>query len=389
MKISFCLLSVSFLAHFGRGFNPIRPRSCSWDTGKLFESLPRQYEEDKQEQGLLRSSIAVSLAAMCAFFSPVTPLSTNLMTPTQPEITHVFQNSQSISIPQSASATEVASATPPTTKSIASHNMPRYAKIIDMPGVIDPASVQTLQKRISRIESKVGTEIQIVLADQVEIGYTPKRMATSLFNSWKIGPADKNNGVLILAILDERRIEIEVGKGLNSFMDQSWCQKMLQATAVPRFRQERYGPGLVEAITDISKRLVEIDADDVTPREQKWDKQLANLPVFLIAGATFGYFAINYREIYESCLQCQADNSCWVPVDKRQGWEVTKEASYGEKGYKVRPYKCCECGYQQDAVKSFSYGSSSDRSYGSSSSWDGGGGDSGGSSDGGGGGSDW
>lgn len=273
-----------------------------------------------------------------------------------------------------------------------SHDMPRYAKIIDLSGRIDPASAQILKKRIARIESKVGTEIQIIVADQVEGGYTPKRMATSLFNAWKIGPADKNNGVLILAILDERRIEIEVGKGLNKYMDPSWCQSMLQTTAVPLFRQDRYGPGLVEVLSDISKRLVEIDADTVTPREPGWTKKLNQLPPLLGTVALFGYFAVNVKDIYEPCPECQADNSCWVPVDKRQGWTVTKEASYGKKGYSVRPYKCRECGYQQHAVRSFSYGpASSDRS---GSSWDGGGGDSGGgdsggSSDGGGGGSDW
>jgi uncharacterized protein len=42
-----------------------------------------------------------------------------------------------------------------------------------------------------------------------------KRFATRLFNSWGLGDRRKNNGVLLLVSTGDRRVEVEIGRGLN------------------------------------------------------------------------------------------------------------------------------------------------------------------------------
>lgn len=42
-----------------------------------------------------------------------------------------------------------------------------------------------------------------------------KRFATRLFNSWGLGDRQKNNGVLLLVSTGDRRVEVEIGRGLN------------------------------------------------------------------------------------------------------------------------------------------------------------------------------
>lgn len=80
-------------------------------------------------------------------------------------------------------------------------------------------------------------------------------MATTLFNQWRLGSAARNNGILILVVLDERRTEIEVGRGLDQVLNAEWCQQTLQENASPAFRQEEYGKGLLATVEAITTKL--------------------------------------------------------------------------------------------------------------------------------------
>lgn len=81
--------------------------------------------------------------------------------------TEVLRNQPSIGRPPLAVAddmTVIPASSPPAVaaKTVASHDMPQYmyAKSIDLPGIIDAGSAQSLRKEISRIESQIEvTEI--------------------------------------------------------------------------------------------------------------------------------------------------------------------------------------------------------------------------------------
>lgn len=87
---------------------------------------------------------------------------------------------------------------------------------------------------------------------------SPKAFATALFNQWKIGPAYPNNGVLVLVVPGARRIEVEIGSGLNRmFRVNDWLPDMLHRSVVPAMRSGDIGAGLSVAVEECAKRLVE------------------------------------------------------------------------------------------------------------------------------------
>jgi uncharacterized protein len=85
-------------------------------------------------------------------------------------------------------------------------------------------------------------------------------MATTFFYTCKLGPADKNNGVLILAVLDKKRIEIKVGRGLKRDMIAEWCTYVLRETAVPSCKKQEYcGKDIVNTVAKVADRLRQVD----------------------------------------------------------------------------------------------------------------------------------
>jgi len=274
---------------------------------------------------------------------------------------------------------------------------------MDLAGVLDPKTdVAPLVKAIQKAERKTGTELQIVIVDNVQKGYTPKKMATTLFNQWHLGSAQKNNGVLILVVLDERRTEIEVGKALDQAMNADWCTLTLKQTASPAFRREEYGKGLLATVQKVSQRLVEVDRGTLATSKNQEGSGLPHVngpplenglgvcapSIFVVIYALYlqGKYPIGV-----DCPQCNADKETWTYGE--EGWVTTKEATDQVEGLQELRGVCANCGYvytktrtirrydgstvDSDGNVSYYYNDSDSSS------------DSGGSSDGGGGGDSW
>ena len=87
---------------------------------------------------------------------------------------------------------------------------------------------------------------------------SPKTFATALFNQWQIGPSYPNNGVLVLVVPGARRIEVEIGSGLNRmFRVDNWLPGMLQRSVVPAMKSGDIGAGTSAAVEACARRLVE------------------------------------------------------------------------------------------------------------------------------------
>ncbi|HMU84863.1 MAG TPA: TPM domain-containing protein, partial [Leptospiraceae bacterium] len=103
--------------------------------------------------------------------------------------------------------------------------------------VSDPSQVlatrtDAINHLISDHEKETTDEIAVVVLPSIG-QLVPKEFATALFNSWKIGKAKKNNGVLVLHILDQRRIEIETGYGQEGALPDVKCKWILDEVVVP------------------------------------------------------------------------------------------------------------------------------------------------------------
>ncbi|MFA5097656.1 MAG: TPM domain-containing protein [Candidatus Margulisiibacteriota bacterium] len=127
----------------------------------------------------------------------------------------------------------------------------------DYEAVIGGEYMGKLIKLSTDLERRSGIEIVVTV-----IGTTkpmpPENYAFYLFNRWGLGKK-KHEAILILVSMFERRIETEIGFGLESRISEEFTEKLLDETIVPFFKQSKYGEGLYEGVKklteEISKRL--------------------------------------------------------------------------------------------------------------------------------------
>lgn len=113
--------------------------------------------------------------------------------------------------------------------------------------ILNAQEERELDAKLRKIESESTIEIALVLVNSIGDN-SPKTFATELFNSWGVGKASKNNGLVILVVKELRRIEFITGYGLAQTLTDSKCVDIQQQYIIPYFKEGNYAQGLKEGI---------------------------------------------------------------------------------------------------------------------------------------------
>ncbi|MFO7564874.1 MAG: TPM domain-containing protein, partial [Enhygromyxa sp.] len=125
--------------------------------------------------------------------------------------------------------------------------------VSDTAQVIPAQSEERLDQLLERIHQQTGAEVAVVTVH--EVSGTPKQFATALFNHWGVGSAARNDGVLFLMVMGQRRLEVEVGYGLEDTLPDGWLGSMQTSSMVPRFKQSDFAGGLEVGVIAVGERL--------------------------------------------------------------------------------------------------------------------------------------
>ena len=127
----------------------------------------------------------------------------------------------------------------------------------DFAGVLSTEDKARLETLSVDIEKRTGAAVVVAVMPNTR-PETPKMFAVHLFEKWGIGQKGKDNGVLILLDMDQRRVEVEVGYGLERVLTDGRIGEILDRDVVPHFKNGRFGDGLYAGMRAIS-RLIEAD----------------------------------------------------------------------------------------------------------------------------------
>src|SRR6218665_2886439 len=87
-------------------------------------------------------------------------------------------------------------------------------RVIDEANLLSPAVKKDIDAILKKEENRTSNQIVVVILNSLN-GYTIEDYSYQLGRFWKIGQKDKNNGVLLVVSMEEKKIRIEVGYGLE------------------------------------------------------------------------------------------------------------------------------------------------------------------------------
>lgn len=120
--------------------------------------------------------------------------------------------------------------------------------------ITDNKSRAELQLITNSLRDEQGVELVVVTMPSVQ-PYTAQEYRTLLFEEWGIG-GPEDSGLLILLVMDTRELEVEVGYGLEGILPDGKVGAILDQFAVPYFRVNNFGGGLVETAAAFRAELL-------------------------------------------------------------------------------------------------------------------------------------
>lgn len=121
--------------------------------------------------------------------------------------------------------------------------------------IINQSDENDINTQLAILEENTGVEIAVVAVSS--IGQDDVRdFGTKLFNYWKIGKNKKDNGLLILLVLDQRQITFEVGYGLEGILTDVTSYRLQQNYMVPLLKENQFSQGLVAGVYAVSQYLL-------------------------------------------------------------------------------------------------------------------------------------
>jgi uncharacterized protein len=129
-------------------------------------------------------------------------------------------------------------------------NPPRLVN--DFTGTLNPNEIRLLENKLDEIDKTSSNQIAIVIINSLD-GYEIDDYALKLAQTWGIGNKKNNNGVLILISLSDRKIKIEVGRGLESVIPDLVAADIIKEKLNPSFKVKAYYKGLDQAIDELGK----------------------------------------------------------------------------------------------------------------------------------------
>jgi uncharacterized protein len=116
----------------------------------------------------------------------------------------------------------------------------------DFAHVIDSASAAEIDRMSRALQAKTGDVVVVATVAAIEPYGSVDEYAVKLFQNHGRGVGDKSkdNGVLILLAMKERRVRIEVGYGLEQWITDGFAGETSRQVMAPEFSAGRYGNGL-------------------------------------------------------------------------------------------------------------------------------------------------
>ncbi len=168
----------------------------------------------------------------------------------------------------------------------------------DFAGTISAEYKNKLTVLIEELEEKTSADIAVVTIASIA-PYDETQYARMLFDRWKPGKKGKDNGVLILLAIKERRWRIETGYGLEGILPDSVCGEIGRNYMVPYFKSGKYAEGLYAGAVEIAHRIAAERGVSLSvrsrPQEQTGYTNVSVLFFFLIFGVFYALMLLQAR----------------------------------------------------------------------------------------------
>ena len=157
----------------------------------------------------------------------------------------------------------------------------------DYGGMITPSAKSRIEEELRGFERSDSTQIVILIIPSLE-GEGIEKFSIKVAEAWKVGQQRKDNGVLLIVSKQERKIRIEVGRGLEGKLTDLMAGRIIDQVIKPRFKQGDFDGGFITGVS----ALIDATRGEFKAEQRPVQRRQKGLPPFLTLLLFSGIFIL-------------------------------------------------------------------------------------------------
>lgn len=130
-------------------------------------------------------------------------------------------------------------------------------RVVDAADVLSPECEARLTTRLAALEQETGVQLAVATTPDLG-GRTIEDYALALANSWGIGEARRDDGLLLLVAPNERKVRIEIGYGLEASVRNEEAAAIIQNAILPQFRRKAFDAGVEAGVAGLAREVTPV-----------------------------------------------------------------------------------------------------------------------------------
>jgi uncharacterized protein len=125
-------------------------------------------------------------------------------------------------------------------------------RVTDETGTLDRNEVLNLEEKLTQFEKETSTQTAILIIESLK-GEDIQDYTFRVAEKNQLGKKGRDNGILLVIAMEERRMRIEVGYGLEGALPDALADQIIRREITPHFRSGDYYEGILSGITAIAE----------------------------------------------------------------------------------------------------------------------------------------
>ncbi len=160
----------------------------------------------------------------------------------------------------------------------------------DYASLLSPEARERLEQRLRKLGAETSTQIIVATFPSLE-DESLEDFTNRMYEAWRIGQKDNDNGVLLAIFVNERKVRIEVGYGLEGALPDALSGRIIRDEFVPQFRAGNPEQGIENTVIAIEKAV----RGEYTAPEEKAEKFPTVAAIVLMLVLLFLMYRLNKR----------------------------------------------------------------------------------------------
>ena len=139
-------------------------------------------------------------------------------------------------------------------------------RVTDSADVLSAAQEAALEEKLAAFEARKGAQIAM-LAVASTAPEEIEQYSIRVVDAWKLGRKGVDDGALLIVAVDDKRLRIEVGRGLEGVLTDLTSNRIIQETITPLFRGGDYAGGINAGV---DRMISVVDGEPLPEPEQQW-----------------------------------------------------------------------------------------------------------------------